>query len=69
MGCNNFYVPCERIFQPELEGMSVFVLFNNDGFVVFDSQEGMVFGEGGRSRGERSTFVSIGQHSSCPYLV
>ena len=29
--CNNFYVSCERIFQPELRGRPVVVLSNNDG--------------------------------------
>ena len=27
---NNFYVSCERIFRPNLEGMPVVVLSNND---------------------------------------
>ncbi len=30
--CNNFYVSCERVFQPELRGKPVVVLSNNDGF-------------------------------------
>jgi len=37
--CNNFYVSCERLFQPELEGKPVVVLSNNDGCVVSRSQE------------------------------
>ncbi len=37
--CNNFYVSCERLFQPELEGRPVVVLSNNDGCVVSRSQE------------------------------
>ena len=36
---NNFYVSCERAFQPELEGKPVVVLSNNDGCVVARSQE------------------------------
>lgn len=36
---NNFYVSCERVFQPELEGRPVVVLSNNDGCVVARSQE------------------------------
>ena len=36
---NNFYVSCERVFQPELEGKPVVVLSNNDGCVVARSQE------------------------------
>jgi DNA polymerase V len=37
--CNNFYVSCERLFQPGLEGKPVVVLSNNDGCVVSRSQE------------------------------
>jgi len=37
--CNNFYVSCERVFQPKLEGKPVVVLSNNDGCVVSRSQE------------------------------
>ncbi|MCG7589663.1 MULTISPECIES: Y-family DNA polymerase [unclassified Halomonas] len=37
--CNNFYVSCERVFNPKLEGRPVGVLSNNDGCVVARSQE------------------------------
>jgi DNA polymerase V len=37
--CNNFYVSCERLFRPGLEGKPVVVLSNNDGCVVSRSQE------------------------------
>ncbi|MCF8085638.1 MAG: Y-family DNA polymerase [Desulfohalobiaceae bacterium] len=37
--CNNFYVSCERVFQPELEGRPVVVLSNNDGCIVARSDE------------------------------
>jgi DNA polymerase V len=37
--CNNFYVSCERVFQPRLKGKPVVVLSNNDGCVVSRSQE------------------------------
>lgn len=37
--CNNFYVSCERLFNPRLEGKPVVVLSNNDGCVVARSQE------------------------------
>ena len=31
---NNFYISCERVFQPRLEGIPVVVLSNNDGCAV-----------------------------------
>lgn len=37
--CNNFFVSCERLFRPELEGLPVVVLSNNDGCVVARSNE------------------------------
>ncbi len=37
--CNNFYVSCERVFNPKLKGKPVGVLSNNDGCVVARSQE------------------------------
>ncbi|RME88768.1 MAG: Y-family DNA polymerase [Planctomycetota bacterium] len=37
--CNNFYVSCERVFQPWLKNRPVVVLSNNDGCVVARSQE------------------------------
>ncbi|MGA4495369.1 Y-family DNA polymerase [Vreelandella venusta] len=37
--CNNFYVSCERAFNPRLEGQPVGVLSNNDGCVVARSNE------------------------------
>ncbi|HEY5994084.1 MAG TPA: Y-family DNA polymerase [Gallionellaceae bacterium] len=36
---NNFYVSCERVFNPALEGKPVVVLSNNDGCVVARSAE------------------------------
>lgn len=42
--CNNFFVSCERVFQPELEGKSVVVLSNNDGCVVARSNESKLMG-------------------------
>ncbi len=37
--CNNFYVSCERLFNPKLKNRPVVVLSNNDGCVVARSQE------------------------------
>lgn len=37
--CNNFFVSCERLFRPDLEGKPVLVLSSNDGCVVARSQE------------------------------
>lgn len=36
---NNFYVSCERVFDPTLEGRPVAVLSNNDGCVISRSYE------------------------------
>ncbi|MBD3373034.1 MAG: hypothetical protein GF403_10020, partial [Candidatus Coatesbacteria bacterium] len=37
--CNNFYVSCERVFQPTLCARPVVVLSNNDGCVIARSNE------------------------------
>jgi DNA polymerase V len=42
--CNNFYVSCERVFDPKLEGKPVVVLSNNDGCVVARSDEAKALG-------------------------
>jgi len=42
--CNNFYVSCERVFNPKLIGKPVIVLSNNDGCVVARSEEAKSFG-------------------------
>ena len=46
LDCNNFYVSCERIFDPSLEGMPVVVLSNNDGCVIARSNEAKALGIG-----------------------
>ena len=42
--CNNFYVSCERVFRPRLEGRPVVVLSNNDGCIIARSQEAKALG-------------------------
>ncbi len=37
--CNNFYVSCERVFQPKLDRVPVLVLSNNDGCAIARSAE------------------------------
>lgn len=37
--CNNFYVSCERAFQPQLQNRAGVVLSNNDGCAIARSQE------------------------------
>ena len=42
--CNNFFVSCERVFRPDLDGQPVVVLSNNDGCVVARSNESKAMG-------------------------
>ena len=42
--CNNFYVSCERLFNPESIGRPTVVLSNNDGCVIARSQEAKALG-------------------------
>lgn len=42
--CNNFFVSCERIFRPDLEGKPVVVLSSNDGCAVARSNEAKALG-------------------------
>jgi len=42
--CNNFYVSCEKLFNPKLEGQPVVVLSNNDGCVISRSPEAKKLG-------------------------
>lgn len=39
MDCNNFYVSCERVFQPSIRSLPVVVLSNNDGCILARSNE------------------------------
>lgn len=42
--CNNFFVSCERVFDPRLRGVPVLVLTNNDGCVCALSNEAKALG-------------------------
>lgn len=42
--CNTFFVSCERVFQPHLQGKPVIVLSNNDGCAVALSNEAKALG-------------------------
>lgn len=42
--CNNFFVSCERLFRPDLEGRPVVVLSSNDGCAVSRSNEAKILG-------------------------
>lgn len=41
---NNFYVSCERVFRPALQGRPVIVLSNNDGCAIARSNEAKALG-------------------------
>lgn len=42
--CNNFYVSCERLFNPALKNKPVIVLSNNDGCAIARSEEAKALG-------------------------
>ncbi len=44
LDCNNFYVSCERLFNPKLLNKPVVVLSNNDGCVISRSEEAKIIG-------------------------
>lgn len=44
IGGNNFYVSCERVFRPSLQGRPVVVLSNNDGCAISRSNEAKALG-------------------------
>lgn len=46
LDCNNFYVSCERVFNPALAGKPVVVLSNNDGCIIARSNEAKALGIG-----------------------
>lgn len=42
--CNNFFVSCERLFNPSLNGKAVVVLSGNDGCIIARSNEAKALG-------------------------
>ncbi len=42
--CNNFYVSCERVFQPQFNNKPVVILSNNDGCIISRSNEAKALG-------------------------
>ncbi|MBS0271430.1 MAG: Y-family DNA polymerase [Proteobacteria bacterium] len=42
--CNSFFVSCEKVFQPHLEGQPVIVLSSNDGCAIARSNEAKALG-------------------------
>ena len=42
--CNNFYASCERLFRPDLQGVPIVVLSNNDGCIIARSAEAKALG-------------------------
>jgi DNA polymerase V len=37
--CNNFFCPCDRVFNPALMGKPIVGLSNNDGCIIFRREE------------------------------
>jgi DNA polymerase V len=66
--CNNFYVSCERVFQPSLEGRPVVVLSNNDGCIIARSDEakalGFAMGDPYHLHREKLTYHGVAVFSS-----
>ena len=44
LDCDNCYCSCEKVFRPDLEGLPIVVLSNNDGCVVARSNEAKAMG-------------------------
>jgi DNA polymerase V len=64
--CNNFYVSCERVFNPESIGRPTVVLSNNDGCVIARSQEAKNLGiKMGEPFFQKKDFMD--QHKFCVY--
>ena len=64
--CNNFYVSCERLFNPESIGRPTVVLSNNDGCVIARSQEAKDLGiKMGEPFFQKQEFMD--EHRFCVY--
>ena len=64
--CNNFYVSCERVFNPISIGRPTVVLSNNDGCVIARSQEAKDLGiKMGEPFFQRRDFMD--KHYFCVY--
>lgn len=64
--CNNFYVSCERVFNPVSVGRPTVVLSNNDGCVIARSQEAKDLGiKMGEPFFQKREFMD--QHRFCVY--
>ena len=44
VGCNNFYISCERVYSPSLNSKPLVVLSNNDSCVMAHSNEAKALG-------------------------
>lgn len=42
--CNNFFVSCERVFNPKLAGKPIVVLSSNNGVAIARSNEAKAVG-------------------------
>lgn len=64
--CNNFYVSCERVFNPISVGKPTVVLSNNDGCVIARSQEAKALGiKMGEPFFKKKDFMD--EHKFCVY--
>ena len=57
--CNNFYVSCERVFNPKLLGRPVVVLSNNDGCIISRSDDYV----------ELKVNIANRRHSACSIVI
>ena len=65
--CNSFYVSCERVFEPKLEGRPVVVLSSNDRNIIAKSNEAKTLGINKNIREKRPETNLF--RSLCAYLA